>query len=262
MKEKNLTFFKENGYQVLPGVIPQNVIEEVGNYLESERDKTLETIREDLPFNSIESLIAELGQLYKNKEKFAKLKKETQMAISGHFAVESRLSGTTKIVPGVAEVQVLLKKALNAENIKLHMPPTARFILPENTIAAVPPHQDIAYNKQVEDFIIMWVPFVDIDDECGGVVVHHGTGNLPEQPVESGDFWLQGVKSGSNDLRHIKMKKGDILLMNKYVVHESKGNTSNRTRYSIDFRLFDSRLKSSKHCFDYKTNSLLEPEKI
>ena len=68
MKEKNLTFFKENGYQVLPGVIPQNVIEEVGNYLESERDKTLETIREDLPFNSIESLIAELGQLYKNKE--------------------------------------------------------------------------------------------------------------------------------------------------------------------------------------------------
>lgn len=261
MSEYTLNSYKENGYEILRGVIPLNVIEKVGRFLEIERNKTLDLIKGEIPFDSIEGLLSEAKKLYKSKENFAKLKKETQMALSGHFALESRLSHTTKLVPGEKSVQLILKKALNAENIKLHMPPTARFILPGNTIAAVPPHQDVAYNKQVDDFIILWVPFVDIDDDCGGVVVHHGTGNLPEQPVEHGGFWLKGVNSGSTDLRHCKMKKGDILLMNKQVVHESRGNTSERTRYSIDYRLFDSKLKSSKHCFDYKTESFLDPEK-
>lgn len=232
-----LNHYKTEGYQVLRNIVPQNIIDEVGKFLESERNKTLETIKDEISFSTIENLLCEAKKLYKNKEKFSKLKKETQMALSGHFSLESRLSEITKKVPGQPQVQKILKEALNAENIKLHLPPTARFILPGNTIAAVPPHQDIAYNKQVNDFIIMWVPFVDIDDECGGVVVHHGTGDLPEQPVQNGGFWLKGVDSGSNDLRHCKMKKGDILLMNKYVVHESKGNISNTTRYSIDYRL-------------------------
>lgn len=258
----NLEPFFKNGYQVVKDVVPQQLITKTLNYLENERDKTLEVLKSNLAFDNQEDLILKAQEFYNDKKKFSDLSNEAKMALSGHFRLEARLDETTREIPAHPKVQNVLKAALKAESIKLHMPPTARFILPMNTIAAVPPHQDVAYNKHVSNFIIMWVPFVNINAKCGGVVVHHGTGHFPELPTESGQVWLKGINSGSSDLRHCEMFAGDILLMNKFVVHESKGNTSKTTRYSIDYRLFDANLKSKKHCYDFDSKNIIEPEEI
>ena len=65
----------------------------------------------------------------------------------------------------------------------MHMPPTARFILPGNSAAAVPPHQDVSYNHHLTDFITAWVPFHPIDEESGGVAVFSGSQAVPR-------FWI------------------------------------------------------------------------
>src|SRR5690606_32029103 len=142
---------------------------------------------------------------------------------------------------------------------RLHLPPTARFILPQNVHAAVPPHQDISYNKHVEDFFVLWIPYCKIDDHCGGVIVHKGTGQLPEQ-LQNFDrkFWLQVVPDLGYEKIHCTMYVGDALLLNKWVVHESAGNTSDRIRYSSDFRFFCG--PSSKHYLDLKDWTVVAPK--
>ena len=48
----------------------------------------------------------------------------------------------------------------------VHYPPMIRFKLADAPSSIVPVHQDIAYNRHLSDFITVWVPLVDIDDEC------------------------------------------------------------------------------------------------
>lgn len=137
------------------------------------------------------------------------------------------------------------------------MPPAARWILPSNEKAAVPAHQDISYNSHMSNFIVCWVPFVDIDDECGGVLVYDGTGKLGRLDVENGEFWLEGLDTNSYIGEHKKIKKGDVLLLNPYVLHESFPNTSKHIRFSCDFRFFGENDTSTKSFLDMSSNIIV-----
>ena len=144
----------------------------------------------------------------------------------------------------------------------MHMPPTARYILPGNVHAGVPPHQDISYNKHMSNFVTIWVPLVDIDDECGGVTMYEGSGQASEYSVEqeSSDFWQQGVPTEGFRSVHCAMKAGSVLALNKWVIHGSTANRSSNIRTSIDFRFFGASDRSSKHYLDIKRHYVVKPE--
>ena len=255
----DLTHFQSHGYQVIPGLIDREVVKSLLTYLSSDADDALTLLMADLRCNDVTTLCTRIDEVAARPD-FESVPKAQRLVMSGHFPLETRLSRTLWQVPRLAAVRRVLESALNHRELYLHMPPTARFVLPGNKHAAVPAHQDISYNKHMSDFVTLWVPLTTIDDACGGVAVFEGSG----QPIERLDsfdqkFWLKGVATDGLRRAHCTMQPGDVLLLNKWIVHESVPNTSSRVRYSIDFRFFSGREQSSKHLLDMQQWRVIEP---
>jgi ectoine hydroxylase-related dioxygenase (phytanoyl-CoA dioxygenase family) len=257
----DLSFFQSRGYQVLPGVIDRDVVEALLTYLSADADDALTLLMADLRCNEIGALCKRIDEAASRPD-FEKIPKDQRLVMSGHFPLETRLSRTLWQVPKLAAVRRVLETALNHRELYMHMPPTARFVLPGNRHAAVPAHQDVSSNKHMSDFVTLWVPLTTIDARCGGVAVFEGSGQ-PVERLESFDqkFWLQGVATEGYERVHCTMEPGDALLLNKWIVHESVANTSTRVRYSIDFRFFSGREQSSKHLLDMQQWRVIEPAK-
>jgi ectoine hydroxylase-related dioxygenase (phytanoyl-CoA dioxygenase family) len=58
---------------------------------------------------------------------------------------------------------------------------------------------------------------------------------------------------------HCRLHIGDVLLLNKHIIHASMPNHSIRTRFSIDFRFFGARDHSHKHYLDMQTWNVIAP---
>ncbi|MEX2214894.1 MAG: phytanoyl-CoA dioxygenase family protein [Phycisphaeraceae bacterium] len=255
----NLQHFQEHGYQLLPNVIDRGVIERLLEFLAADADDALTLLMADLRIRRMEELAAKVDETFARPD-FESVPKDQRLVMSGHFPLETRLSRTLWMVPKLPRVREVVEEALKHAELYMHLPPSARFVLPHNKHAAVPAHQDVSYNQPMSDFVTLWVPLVPIDDACGGIDVFEGSG----QPVERLDdrsqkFWLNGVVTEGFNRKHCTMDVGDALLLNKWIVHESHANVSKRIRFSIDFRFFSGRDASSKHLLDMQTWKVIEP---
>lgn len=251
--------FKTDGYEVVRGVVNKETIEAVGAFLRSEMNVSLDMLRKAIPFASVPELIKKVDSDYAG-ERFETLSPEIRMIISGHFALETRLSSRLWDIPRDPGVRRLLERVLEQTSLCMHMPPAARFVLPGNRYAGVPAHQDVTYNRHMTRFVTMWVPFVEIDERCGGVAVFSGSGFDPEIEVKKQQFWLEGVPTKNYHRAELHLKPGDVLLLNPWVIHESVSNTSDRTRISIDFRFLGAADESTKHRLDMQSWTVSAPQ--
>lgn len=261
----DLTHFRQHGYQVLQNVIDTEVAAEVGSFLVESSDTAIDLLSSELnggpnaPRLKGSKLCAAIDHAY-NHPDFEAIPHDLRLTMSGHFPIETRLAKRLWLIPSLVRVQAVLHEVLSDEALFMHMPPTARFVLPGNQHAAVPAHQDVSYNKHMSDFVTLWVPFVPITERCGGVAVFEGSG----QPVEQLDdrsqkFWLKGLATDGFNKKHCTMNVGDALLLNRWIIHESMPNQSDHTRYSIDYRFFSSHESSSKHLLDLQRWEVIEP---
>jgi len=257
----DLSHFKENGYQVLKGVIPSEDISSLGEFLAAESRTALASIRHEVPCaDDPAEVVAFIKRVHDDDQAFRRLSQRTRDIISGHFGVETRLSPRLLAVPRIEALRAVLHEVFPGQGLRMHMPPMARFVLPGNAYAGVPPHQDISYNKHLGEFAVVWVPFCKIDSRCGGVVIHKGSGNLDEQLTEfDRKLWLPAIHDLGLEKVHFELNPGDALLFNSRVIHESKANVSDRVRYSCDFRFFSAATASSKHYLDLSTWKVVEP---
>jgi len=256
----DVNFFRSEGFQVFKNVVPLDVIDIVRCYLNEQIELTLDPAKKELKCSSNEDLVKIANELI-SSHRIEHLSKQTRDALTGHFSLKTRLSSKfLQVVFGI-KFKSVLSCILNSQSLFMHMPPVARFILPNNLHSAVPPHQDVSYNQHMTNFITVWVPFVDIDENCGGVAVYRGSGCIEEMSVtkSSNSFWFKGIDTNDFEKVHCKISAGDILVMNKYIIHSSMPNISNRTRISTDFRFFGSEDQSSKHYLDLDRNIVVDP---
>ena len=257
--------FHADGYQVFKNVIPQDVIISCRNFLSNKIVETLGPAKAEINCCSDNDLIEYIKRISDGNDELSleQLSKATRDALTGHFSLDIRLSPILLDVAYSDGLLNILRNIFDSHNIYMHMPPTSRYVLPGNIYAGVPPHQDISYNKHLSDFVTIWVPFVDIDDECGGVTIFQGSGCAREFIVEQSatKFWLDGVPTDGFKAFKCNMKPGDILALNKFIIHGSSPNNSNRTRISTDFRFFGVGANSSKHYLDMVSKVLVEPNK-
>jgi ectoine hydroxylase-related dioxygenase (phytanoyl-CoA dioxygenase family) len=253
--------FRERGWQVFDDAIPKQTVQKVKDFLQTQVDDQVAEACREMGCPDPSQLVARTGTVTMGgQSSIDNLSKGTRDTLSGHFALQTRLARELWAIPMEQSFQSLVKSILDARRLFLHMPPTARFVLPGNDFAGVPAHQDVSYNKHMSDFVTLWVPLVDIDDECGGVEMYDGSGSVGEMAGgEREQFWLKGVGTGGYTPIHCKLKVGDVLALNKWVIHKSMGNRSKRTRLSIDFRLFGERDRSSKHYLDLQTMQVVPP---
>ena len=189
---------------------------------------------------------------------------EDRHVLLGHFPLPVRLDAALWQIPLALAEQPLLYDLLGAGQLFVHMPPTARFVLPGNVKAAVPAHQDVTYNKHLGPFCVVWTPLVAIDRACGGMAVYprtQGGGELfAGAAVAPTDGWIPGIDvTGFERVELVPLAPGDVVVMGNETVHESMPNRSQRTRLSVDFRFFGDNSRSSKHYLDLAARRVVAP---
>lgn len=253
----NTEFFKANGYQVFRNVLDKGLLAELKVFLSAEMDKSLNEIKAELGYEMMDDVY----ELLKHRDRLEALPGGIRQILAGHFPLDVRLSPKLWDIPRQKKLRDIVELLVGDSEIFMHMPATARFILPGNSYAAVPPHQDVSYNKHMTDFIVIWVPFVDIDEVCGGVTVYDNANIKQELKTKNQEdgFWLEGIDTTGLKSHHCDMKVGDVLALNKWVVHASTPNRSDIARISIDYRFFGGSDSSAKHCLDLQSYQVINP---
>ena len=169
----DLSCFREHGYQVFRGVLAPDEVGAVRDHLVGEMNVMLAELHRTFGTGDMPSLCAAIDKA--TEERFDQLDQNLRNMMSGHFPLDARLSSNMCAVPRAAGLRRVLETLLDDDELFLHMPPTSRYVLPGNKHAGVPAHQDVSYNPHMTDFVTVWVPFVPIDEKCGGVMVYEHT---------------------------------------------------------------------------------------
>lgn len=253
--------FAEEGVVVIKQALPAAVCRATHDYLADALNDTAGLFaRHGIAADAPEAG-AQVGRLL---DEPAAVPAEDRHVLLGHFPLPVRLSEALWQIPLALAQQPLLYALLGATRLFVHMPPTARFVLPGNVKAAVPAHQDVTYNKHLGPFCVVWVPLVEIDRACGGMAVYprtQGRGELfSGDAVAPADGWIPGVEvAGLERVELYPLTPGDVVVMGNETVHESMPNLSSRTRLSVDFRFFGDNSRSSKHYLDLAERRVVAP---
>jgi hypothetical protein len=205
--------FQRDGYQIFRQVVPSNIIERLRTYLE---------------------------------RSVASLTEATEATAIGLLPLKNRREPILWELAKAESVQNILKEILDAKSLCLSLAPTARFVPPGDRRPMVPAHQDSSYVTHLSNFVTVWVPLVEIDEKCGGVSVFK---NSPAEvlPTRAVGNWHEALETNpSLKVDCAPMSPGDILIFNKFMIHQSMPNLSDRTRYSIDYRFFSSSIPSTR----------------
>lgn len=248
--------FRAQGYLVAPGLISRTFVQHVGEFLAQSVSDSVAELRRELGIEDGADLVREVVRRLGGGAPLATHPRQVAM---GHFPLAVRLSQDFWKIAEEHLLLELISELIGSDEIMLHLPPAARFVLPGNGFAGVPAHQDCRYNAHLPaGFVTVWVPFVEIDDDCGGVIVYDAPRDreLPLLPAKGP--WLGGVDTARYTGRHIKIAPGDALLLDPTVLHESAPNRSNRVRLSTDFRFFAGR--SEKDALRLRDRTVIHAE--
>jgi hypothetical protein len=260
-----LSQFREKGYQLFNDVIPPELVALLHGVLVSQVDKIFALLGRVGVEPDVATAARDIVALLSDPSSADKLDHDTRVLMTGHFPTKLRLSETFWEIPRTPALRDILKAALGSDRLRMHMPPMARFILPNNSEAGVPAHQDASYNDHMSGFVTAWIPLVDIDEQCGGVTIYEGRKDsvIPVTKRAQNGVWTEAVSvQGLTPVNCVPMAPGDVLIFNPYVVHGSMPNLSKKTRFSIDCRFFGSDAKTSKHYLDMTDWSVVAPKTL
>lgn len=253
--------FRNLGFAVLRNAVDLSTVEAIGGYLRSELSTAAARVASVLDMHGSASSNDAPIAFSEPDHIFSRLNADDASLVAGHFPLAVRLSATLHLIRRSEKLLNFVRTALECEDLRMHLPPAARFVLPHNRRAAVPAHQDITYNKHIHGkFLTAWLPFVHIDEKCGGVAVYPGSRKIELTPhPRTNGFWYAGVEPCAQVPIHYPLNPGDALLLDPFIVHESHPNSSTHARLSVDFRFFPAEVFSSKHFLEIDSGVVVPP---
>ena len=182
--------------------------------------------------------------------------------LTGEFDLETRLDRKICRLLAAPTCRSAISRFLGSPQYFVHYPPMLRFKVAAAPVNLVPVHQDRAYNRHMKDFITIWVPLVDIDEACGGVIVYEGSHVDVVLPHQQSGAWAEKAIGDFSrfEARHVTMKAGDALLFPPTLLHESAPHRSPVVRYSIDFRVFRHATDTTKSYYDPFEDRVVRPK--
>ena len=100
-----------------------------------------------------------------------------------------------------------------------------------------PPHQDWRSIQGSLDSIVVWIPLIDVDHDLGALkIVPSSHSNGLKKSVK--DEWFRKLKHPPDDNQFIdvEMNEGDVLFFSTFLIHKSGNITSDKMRWSVQFR--------------------------
>jgi ectoine hydroxylase-related dioxygenase (phytanoyl-CoA dioxygenase family) len=259
--DKIVAAYKEHGVIVLKKCLSSSVFSEIANFFQLQLNE-VQNILEKYGLNGpLNELGPSVSQLLNSS---SAINDQDHHLLMGHFPLAVRLSDTLRDIPRAMKKSPILYRLLDSRELFVHMPINARYILPNQPLSAVPTHQDVAYNTHMKNFCVLWTPFCEIDQDCGGMAVYPGSHTLKNLNSSTqhanGMTWLPKLDVG--DLSAIPLQPlsiGDVVIFSDTTVHESVPNTSERIRLNAEVRFFGKSQDSMKHYFDLQRNVIINP---
>lgn len=180
--------------------------------------------------------------------------------LHGEFDLETRMNDRITSILASQRCQQIITEFMGIDRYYVHYPPMIRFKLPGTPGSFVPVHQDFAYNEHLSQFMTIWMPFVDVDEECGGLVMHEGSQLSPLTEHQPSGAWANKASADLSGYspKHILMRAGDALMFPPTLFHESAPHTSKTTtRLSIDFRVFPKITDTTKSYYNPVSNTIV-----
>jgi hypothetical protein len=249
--------FVRDGYAVVRGVLPVDVVERVGSFLADGESTALAMIRDYAGLGAEADVRAACDDIVRRDA--ATVPKEIRDVAMGHFPLATRLSERLWDIARVDALGALIRECLADERVFMHVPPVSRYVVPESRTAGVPAHQDRSYNGHLPSFITVWVPYVSIDERCGGVIVYEGGDRAVRELTPPSGPWLGACSTEGLRAVQPALDPGDVLVLSDWIVHASAPNRAEHTRISTDFRFFAGG-RSKKHALDLATFTVIPPE--
>jgi hypothetical protein len=254
--------YRSYGVVVIRKCLPEPVVSAVAEFL-SEYLCKIEDFVGSLGVN--EHLVDAGPRIQTLLQTSEHLTSEQRHRLLGHYPLEVRLSDTLKQIPIALARHQFLQAIHGTKSLFAHMPINARWILPHQTYAAVPPHQDALYNTHMRAFSVIWTPLCEIDEKCGGMAFYPGSGanGVIDQKTDGkqGD-WLPALAINAPRVVLQPISPGDVVVFDDLVVHESMPNTSNRIRLNVETRMFANPTLTSKHYLNAETGEVVAPAKM
>jgi ectoine hydroxylase-related dioxygenase (phytanoyl-CoA dioxygenase family) len=99
-------------------------------------------------------------------------------------------------------------------------------------------HQDWRSSQGSLDSVTIWLPYVDCDVQLGALQVIPGSHKQGLLPCSSVDYYSELDEDTYDEKAFIDvpMSKGDLLIFNSFLVHRSGTNSTQRIRWSSQFR--------------------------
>lgn len=255
---ESLRFYREHEYAVLRDFYPRSLIDDYRQHLQDALDTAVWPVFRQA---GLDVEAADLGnRVARRVVSDAAIDPGVKQVLLGQFPLAVRLSDAILPIARHLAGSELLQAVCGSSSLFMHMPPMARFVPPGYSPAAVPPHQDLSYNSHMSDFVTVWTPLVEIDAQCGGLVVFAGSHRHRQAVGVETSGWLSAVDVGGYERRQLTgLGPGDAVLLSPRLVHGSAGNSSNRLRLSLDLRVFGATATSSKHHMNLSTLEIVAP---
>jgi hypothetical protein len=246
--------FNSQGYLLERSVLDPSATSEARNLLLASKER-LHRLLEQWTGESIVDNSAFASHQLRIPEYTAKgLPVDLRHYLVGEFDLETRLDSRICRALATPQARAALTAFFGTSKYYVHYPPMVRFKMADVPGSILPAHQDIAYNGHLRDFITVWVPLVDIDEEVGGLILYDGShldGGVAHAPNGPWAHGLTKPAALTYAKHHVHMKVGDALLFSPLLIHESAPHLSaTRLRYSIDFRVFVAPEDTTKSYFD------------
>lgn len=254
-----IAHYRHFGFAHFKQVIPNALLHDIKSYLVDELSQ-LDALCQQRHQVSLYDA-DELASTFQGK--LDQIPRDDRFLFSGEFPTKTRLESRVEQILKCSQLNDLAKFLLECQTVFAHLPVMARYIMPHNRISAVPPHRDDQYNSHMSNFVTVWIPLVDIDEQCGGVNFY------PQTPSERRTtatiatrdeyFWQAPISVENMASEMPQLSVGDILIFTPDVIHGSAANTSSQIRYSLDIRLFSERDTSSKFNLNLTTGERISP---
>jgi len=250
--------FAQKSWHLEPSILEEDVVVKARNFLAS-RLEYLRAMFERWAGASLDDAASYARHQQRRPAYESRgLPKDLRHFLTGEFDLETRLDGRITELLSTERCRNFICEFLKTDQYYIHYPPMIRFKIADAPSNLVPVHQDLAYNDHLVDFVTIWVPLVDIDEECGGIIAYAGSHRINGVPHEASGAWANRatVDLSKYPAHHIIMRAGDALLFPPTLLHESAPHRSAQTRYSIDFRVFMRESDTMKSHYDPFTGSI------
>jgi hypothetical protein len=236
LSQEDLTFYRENGYLILRGVVPESLLNGVQIPIQKWVDSKIEEWQQaglidrdfqEYPFDT------RLMHAWNAAGKPSHSPNPTRELVSREMFAVLRFPYFIQLAQALFDTQ-------NIRVLKIfHCRPD----LPDQPFTDTPWHQDAQCCPSLRgsNFAVMWMPLMDVDEHNGCLQMAAGQGKdglykVYKDPI--GHYICMRPEDAAElkNIETIRMRRGDLLVFNQVVPHRAVPNYSDAIRWAVDIR--------------------------